>query len=263
MKKVLPLIALVILFITACKKDNPEPDPPPIVTSAMQQTLDGKVISFTNGWGRNIDSSGTLFLGINNVQDSMAFWDSYRGTHLVDSFFTYQINTFDTIKFISSNIIQLTNSASSNSVRLHYTGDYQSTHWVFSYYYFDSEADTSTAYMNSKFSPAADISPFIDFSKGVTAPIRSYSWVDPNFEYDYSEFDQLYLPMNNSDSVFRLYMGNSWNHSDFFTDYYDGSSLDTSVTNNLPYGANHYNRFGAEENVINGYNTNYSTGTRN
>lgn len=74
MKKILPLIALVFLFATACKKENPEPEtaPVPVVSAIVQimQSYDGKTVLVQSESYRQSGYDYTVFYGDNNTPDS-------------------------------------------------------------------------------------------------------------------------------------------------------------------------------------------------
>jgi hypothetical protein len=195
--KNIPLILLsIILFATACKKDDPEPIPlpSPVVNSVVKSTFDKKTIYSTHLYERKVDSTRLEFSSFPNYIDSVIFY----GAVPTDTFFNSAVSGSSKINFIDQYKFNL------NGEIYLLTGVYSdSTYWVFSRSNLSDTFSSNIDILNN----LQSLQPIISYTKGSTN--INYGFYFPSFTKHYYEgftlnSTQIHLPINNSDSVFIL-----------------------------------------------------------
>jgi len=136
MKKILPLIALVILFATACKKDKNEPEPTPNPTLSSFQSLDEKEFEINEYWSR--DSFRRDRFIIENASSTSANDSLLKPRVGIDIYDSLKSNTNRVkykINIVGSDSIQLSVISGNANFSLGYkltSLNYQGSYFVFS-----------------------------------------------------------------------------------------------------------------------------------
>ena len=246
MKKTYLLILAALLFFAACKKDETNNTPTPTPPVTMQSQLDGKVVSYSSSWNRDMDSSKTIYEGFNDI-DSIG----WLGAAPKDNLTSNSNVTYDTIQFIGSNKIKLGSSA--NAIGYVYSGEYDNgTYWGFSSHgdIWSSTTVTDSVIL-SHFNVTATFAPLVNYVQGMSNA-RSFNWFIPG-SADYQYHAQLYIPKNLSGQVYSISYGADshnlagWFYYQNFSDnngsWNSGLMLDSNVTNSFGYPNSFYQSF--------------------
>jgi len=170
MKKILPLIALVILIATACKKDKNEPDPvPENTTNQMVQALDGKNIEIYDSWSRDTGSiTFEVFHGIGSVSDSFSQTGNFEFINQFSDW-SQQVSQ-GSIKVISNSVIEFNGVLlqDNSNIQLQYiltNANDNQDYLIFSYLNnYPYGEDSTKKYLKSSYSPNNSI----DYALGNT-----------------------------------------------------------------------------------------------
>jgi|GEM_PF-1576800 len=226
MKKILPLIALVILIATACKKDKNEPDPTPNSTPTSNipqwlQDIDGKKIEFTETWSRELKNYGSVELSGDNISDTIIDGNPFDSTGYINSSFPI----LSEIDVVNANVFELKSSD------IYISGFYVLTNAVDNqdYYVFTRNDDvSSTSQVLSDTSLGKYYNPVQaeNFAKGLQATIPNY---DEAQYYSYSGIHTLlYIPKSTNLPILKSDLWQYAGSSGFEIDWNNPHPSDTA-----------------------------------